>query len=221
MNEKKGKSDQENVEEDNLEANQENQTDKESNVENDENVENSDQNSIISNLEKNLEQLKDEKLRLLADMENLRKRSEKERSDSLKYGSANLAREMLSVGDNLSRALDNFPEDRKDNEHISNLIDGLKMVQKEFFSILEKNGVEKIDALNKKFDHNYHQAMIEIEKDDVEEGTVVEEIQRGYTINERLLRPAMVGVSKFPANKKTVSKKEEAKNEEDAKNDEK
>ena len=156
MNEKKGKSDQENVEEDNLEANQENQTDKESNVENDENVENSDQNSIISNLEKNLEELKDEKLRLLADMENLRKRSEKERSDSLKYGSANLAREMLSVGDNLSRALDNFPEDRKDNEHISNLIDGLKMVQKELTSIFEKHGVKKIESIDKKFDHNVH-----------------------------------------------------------------
>ena len=212
MNEKKGKSDQENVEEDNLEANQENQTDKESNVENDENVENSDQNSIISNLEKNLEQLKDEKLRLLADMENLRKRSEKERSDSLKYGSANLAREMLSVGDNLSRALDNFPEDRKDNEHISNLIDGLKMVQKEFFSILEKNGVEKIDALNKKFDHNYHQAMMEIDSEE-DEGIVIKEIQTGYIMHNRLLRPTMAGISKKVEKTKEASDDTEKKNE--------
>tara|TARA_Y100000741_G_scaffold223253_1_gene170383 strand:- start:117 stop:761 length:645 start_codon:yes stop_codon:yes gene_type:complete len=212
MNEKKGKSDQENVEEDNLEANQENQTDKESNVENDENVENSDQNSIISNLEKNLEELKDEKLRLLADMENLRKRSEKERSDSLKYGSANLAREMLSVGDNLSRALDNFPEDRKDNEHISNLIDGLKMVQKEFFSILEKNGVEKIDALNKKFDHNYHQAMMEIDSEE-DEGIVIKEIQTGYIMHNRLLRPTMAGISKKAEKTKEASDDTEKKNE--------
>tara|TARA_Y100000996_G_scaffold36266_1_gene25324 strand:- start:492 stop:1136 length:645 start_codon:yes stop_codon:yes gene_type:complete len=212
MNEKKGKSDQENVEEDNLEANQENQTDKESNVENDENVENSDQNSIISNLEKNLEELKDEKLRLLADMENLRKRSEKERSDSLKYGSANLAREMLSVGDNLSRALDNFPEDRKDNEHISNLIDGLKMVQKEFFSILEKNGVEKIDALNKKFDHNYHQAMMEIDSEE-DEGIVIKEIQTGYIMHNRLLRPTMAGISKKVEKTKEASDDTEKKNE--------
>ncbi len=212
MNEKKGKSDQENVEEDNLEANQENQTDKESNVENDENVENSDQNSIISNLEKNLEQLKDEKLRLLADMENLRKRSEKERSDSLKYGSASLAREMLSVGDNLSRALDNFPEDRKDNEHISNLIDGLKMVQKEFFSILEKNGVEKIDALNKKFDHNYHQAMMEIDSEE-DEGIVIKEIQTGYIMHNRLLRPTMAGISKKVEKTKEASDDTEKKNE--------
>ena len=212
MNEKKGKSDQENVEEDNLEANQENQTDKESNVENDENVENSDQNSIISNLEKNLEELKDEKLRLLADMENLRKRSEKERSDSLKYGSANLAREMLSVGDNLSRALDNFPEDRKDNEHISNLIDGLKMVQKEFFSILEKNGVEKIDALNKKFDHNYHQAMMEIDSEE-DEGIVIKEIQTGYIMHNRLLRPTMAGISKKVEKTKEVTDDAEKNNE--------
>jgi len=212
MNEKKGKSDQENVEEDNLEANQENQTDKESNVENDENVENSDQNSIISNLEKNLEELKDEKLRLLADMENLRKRSEKERSDSLKYGSANLAREMLSVGDNLSRALDNFPEDRKDNEHISNLIDGLKMVQKEFFSILEKNGVEKIDALNKKFDHNYHQAMMEIDSEE-DEGIVIKEIQTGYIMHNRLLRPTMAGISKKAEKTKEVTDDAEKNNE--------
>ena len=212
MNEKKGKSDQENVEEDNLEANQENQTDKESNVENDENVENSDQNSIISNLEKNLEELKDEKLRLLADMENLRKRSEKERSDSLKYGSANLAREMLSVGDNLSRALDNFPEDRKDNEHISNLIDGLKMVQKEFFSILEKNGVEKIEELNKKFDHNYHQAMMEIDSEE-DEGIVIKEIQTGYIMHNRLLRPTMAGISKKVEKTKEASDDTEKKNE--------
>ena len=136
MNEKKENLDQKNIEQENLDTNHENQNDKEINIENDEKVEENDHTTIISDLEKNLEKLKDEKLRLLADMENLRKRSEKERSDSLKYGSANLAREMLSVGDNLSRALDNFPEDRKDNEHISNLIDGLKMVQKEFFSIL-------------------------------------------------------------------------------------
>ena len=218
MNEKNEKSDQENVDnvkEDNLEANQENQIDKESNVENvenDEKVEENDQNSTISDLEKNLEQLKDEKLRLLADMENLRKRSEKERSDSLKYGSANLAREMLSVGDNLSRALDNIPEDSKDNEHISNLIDGLKMVQKEFFSILEKNGVEKIDALNKKFDHNYHQAMMEIDSEE-QEGIVIKEIQTGYIMHDRLLRPTMAGISKKVEKTKEVSDDTDKKNE--------
>jgi len=215
MNEKKENLDQKNVEQENLDTNHENQNDKKINIENDENdekVEENDHNTTISDLEKNLEKLKDEKLRLLADMENLRKRSEKERSDSLKYGSANLAREMLSVGDNLSRALDNIPEDGKDNEHISNLIDGLKMVQKEFFSILEKNGVEKIDALNKKFDHNYHQAMMEIESEE-QEGIVIKEIQTGYIMHDRLLRPTMAGISKKAEKTKEVTDDAEKNNE--------
>ena len=179
------------------------------------------ENSEKNDLKEELINLKEEKLRLLAEMENLRKRFDKEKSELIKYGTANLIREILSPGDNLERALDAIPKDEKLSSSINNLIDGLKMVQKEFDSILENNGVKKINSLNKKFDHNYHQAMIEIEKDDVEEGTVVEEIQRGYTINERLLRPAMVGVSKFPANKKTLRKKEEEKNKENAKNEEK
>ena len=215
MNEKKENLDQKNVEQENLDTNHENQNDKKINIENDENdekVEENDHNTTISDLEKNLEKLKDEKLRLLADMENLRKRSEKERSDSLKYGSANLAREMLSVGDNLSRALDNIPEDGKDNEHISNLIDGLKMVQKEFFSILEKNGVEKIDALNKKFDHNYHQAMMEIDSEE-QEGIVIKEIQTGYIMHDRLLRPTMAGISKKAEKTKEVTDDAEKNNE--------
>ncbi len=215
MNEKKENLDQKNVEQENLDTNHENQNDKKINIvndENDEKVEENDHNTTISDLEKNLEKLKDEKLRLLADMENLRKRSEKERSDSLKYGSANLAREMLSVGDNLSRALDNIPEDGKDNEHISNLIDGLKMVQKEFFSILEKNGVEKIDALNKKFDHNYHQAMMEIESEE-QEGIVIKEIQTGYIMHDRLLRPTMAGISKKAEKTKEVTDDAEKNNE--------
>ena len=117
------------------------------------------------------------------------------KADSIKYGSVKLARDILSPNDNLTRALENIPKDKKISEPITNLIDGLKMVQKEFNSILAKHGITKIDALNKKFDHNLHQAMLEIETDK-EEGIVVQELQSGYTMHDRLLRPSMVGVSK-------------------------
>ena len=153
----------------------------------------------ISPLEKaqeEIEQLRDEKLRLLAEMENLRKRSERERGDSVRYGCINLARDILSPDDNLTRALDAIPQEETNSDTINNLVDGLKMVQKEFSTVLEKYGVKKIDALNKKFDHNFHQAMVEIENNEVEHGTVVQEMQSGYTMHNRLLRPSMVGVSK-------------------------
>jgi len=164
--------------------------------------------------------LKEEKLRLLAEMENLRKRFGKEKIELIKYGSINLIREILSPGDNLERALIAIPTDEKLSQSISNLIDGLKMVQREFTTILEKNGVKKIDSLNKKFDHNYHQAIMEIEKKDVEAGKVVQEIQSGYMMHDRLLRPAMVGVSKKPITGKTKKTKEKTDNKDEIKNKE-
>ena len=160
----------------------------------------------VEKLSEELEKLKEEKLRLLAEMENLRKRSEKEKLDSIRYGSINLARDILSPGDNLSRALEAIPEDEKTSEKFKNLIDGLNMVQKEFSTILGKHGVNKIEAINTKFDHNLHQAMVELEDDTVDEGTVVQEMQSGYTMHDRLLRPSMVAVSKKPT-KKDNSKK--------------
>ena len=160
----------------------------------------------VEKLSEELEKLKEEKLRLLAEMENLRKRSEKEKLDSIRYGSINLARDILSPGDNLTRALEAIPEDEKTSEKFKNLIDGLNMVQKEFSTILGKHGVNKIEAINTKFDHNLHQAMVELEDDEVDEGTVVQEMQSGYTMHDRLLRPSMVAVSKKPA-KKDNSKK--------------
>ena len=164
--------------------------------------------SIEETLRQEIVQLKDEKLRLLAEMENLRKRSDRDRIDSIKYGSINLARDILSPDDNLTRALDIIPEEEKKSDTIANLIDGLKMVQKEFANILEKHGVKKINALNQKFDHNLHQAMIEINNEKIEEGLVIQEMQSGYTMHDRLLRPSMVGVSKKP----TKDMKDEKKN---------
>ena len=164
--------------------------------------------------------LKEEKLRLLAEMENLRKRFEKEKIDLIKFSSINLVREILSPGDNLERALAAIPKDEKLPQSVKNLVEGLKMVQKEFSTILEKNGVRKIDSLNKKFDHNYHQAMMEIEKEDVAEGTVVQEIQPGYIMHDRLLRPAMVGVSKKSSTEKLKKSKEKTDNKENIKSKE-
>ena len=158
---------------------------------------NSKEDEIIEeNLQEQIEQLRDEKLRLLAEMDNLRKRTDRERSDSVRYGSINLARDMLSPEDNLTRALEAIPEEEKSSDTINNLIDGLKMVQKEFATILKRHGVRKIEALNNKFDHNLHQAMVEVENDEVEPGIVVQEMQSGYIMHDRLLRPSMVGVSK-------------------------
>ena len=149
-------------------------------------------------LKEEIKTLKEEKIRVLAEMENLRKRFEREKIDSIKYGSVNFARDVLSPGDNLERALSVINEEEEQSQSIKNLIEGLLMVKKELSTALEKNGITKIDSLDKKFDPNLHQAMMEIENDDLDEGVVVQEIQTGYMMHDRLLRPAMVAVSKKP-----------------------
>ena len=159
-------------------------------------------NKKIEELEEELAKAKEEKLRVLAEMENLRKRAEKENTNSIKFGSANLARAILSPCDNLIRALESLKIDEKKDKKTLGLVNGIKMVHQEILSLLEKNGVKKIEALNKKFDHNLHQAMTEIESEDTESGIVIKEFQTGYTMYDRLLRPSMVGVSKKKENKK-------------------
>ena len=186
--------------------NEEDNNDSQENTDTEETSE--DENTEEDSLEKEIETLKEEKIRLLAEMENLRKRFEREKVETIKFGSINLARDILLPGDNLERALDALPEDENHPESIKNLIDGLKMVLKEYKNTLEKHGVKKIETLNQKFDHNFHQAMMEVENNDVEEGTVVQEVQSGYTMHDRLLRAAMVGVSKKPV-AKTEGPKEE------------
>ena len=163
-----------------------------------------DANDINTKSNEEIEILREEKLRLLAEMENLRKRSQKDKIDSIKYGNLNFAKDILALGDNLTRALDAISSGEKKSESFNQLIDGLKIVQKEFMTILKKHGVKKIESINKKFDHNYHQAMLEIETDEFNEGFVVKEMQGGFTMHERLLRPSMVGVSKKPENKKKI-----------------
>ena len=178
---------EENVEETNSENNEEDTESEEDTKETEEDI-----------LRAEIETLKEEKIRVLAEMENLRKRFEREKIDSIKYGSVNFARDVLSPGDNLERALSVINEEEEQSQSIKNLIKGLLMVKKELSTALKKHGITKIDSLNKKFDPNLHQAMMEIENNDLDEGVVVQEIQTGYMMHDRLLRPAMVGVSKKP-----------------------
>ena len=160
-------------------------------------------------LQEEIRTLKEDKIRVLAEMENLRKRFDREKIDSIKYGSVNFARDILSPGDNLERALSAINQEEDHPQSIKNLIEGLKMVQKEFSSALEKNGISKINSMNEKFDPNLHQAMMEVERDDLDEGIVVQEIQTGYMMHDRLLRPAMVGVSKKPKQNNTSDSEDE------------
>ena len=165
---------------------------------NEEPVEEETQETKEDILREEIKTLKEEKIRVLAEMENLRKRFDREKIDSIKYGSVNFARDILSPGDNLERALSAINQEEEHPQSIKNLIEGLLMVKKELSTALEKNGITKIESLDKKFDPNLHQAMMEIENNDLEEGIVVQEIQTGYMMHDRLLRPAMVGVSKKP-----------------------
>ena len=184
----------ENTDDNNEEIQQENNL--KNNKENEEPEEKDKKETEEDNLKEEIRSLKEEKIRVLAEMENLRKRFDREKIDSIKYGSVNFARDILSPGDNLERALSAINEEEERPQSIKNLIEGLLMVKKELETALEKNGITKIVSLNKKFDPNLHQAMMEIENNELEEGTVVQEIQTGYMMHDRLLRPAMVGVSK-------------------------
>ena len=141
--------------------------------------------------------LKDQLLRTVAESENVRRRTGREKADSLKYAITNFARSVLSVADNLSRALESVtPEARATSEDLENLCVGIEMTWKELDNVYEKFEITPIDALGNRFDHNLHQAMFEIDDPHQPAGVVVQQIQKGYMIHDRLLRPAMVGVSK-------------------------
>ena len=192
----------ENLEESNSTKNDETQVEADS-------TEEENEESEEERLQEEVRTLKEDKIRVLAEMENLRKRFDREKIDSIKYGSVNFARDILSPGDNLERALSAINQEEDHPQSIKNLIEGLKMVQKEFSSALEKNGISKINSMNEKFDPNLHQAMMEVERDDLDEGIVVQEIQTGYMMHDRLLRPAMVGVSKKPKQNNTSDSEDE------------
>ncbi|MCZ6859569.1 MAG: nucleotide exchange factor GrpE [Alphaproteobacteria bacterium] len=161
----------------------------------------------IVELETQLAEMKDQFLRARAETENVRRRGEKSREDALNYGSANFARDILSVSDNLRRALDALSaEALEKDEALKSLATGVELTEKELQAALERHGVTKIDAEGQKFDHNLHQAMMEIPGTEHPPGTVVQVLQVGYVIKDRLLRPAMVGIAKGDANNKPDDK---------------
>jgi len=141
--------------------------------------------------------MRDRLLRTMADMENLRKRTEREKSDTARYAISSFARDVLTVGDNLRRTVEHVPPDAAAQDPaLKSFLDGVELTERELLNVLERHGVTRIDPLGARFDPNFHQAMYEVEKNDVPEGTVVDVMQGGYTIGERCLRPALVAVAK-------------------------
>ena len=153
---------------------------------------------LIEKLNEEITGLKDQRLRAIAELENFRKRAEKDHSDALKYGVSNFAKEIITIRDNIERAQSSISDEAKNNETIKSVIEGIDLIAQSVVATFEKIGIKKIESLNEKFDHNLHQAMMEIENDELEPGTIVQELIPGYTLHDRLLRPAMVGVSKKP-----------------------
>ena len=151
----------------------------------------------VSELEQKVLDLKDQLMRTLADGENLRKRTLKDIENSKKYSHISFVKDLITSVDNFQRALKAVPEDKSSlPEPIQNLIIGLQIVEKEICSTLEKHNVKLIDPLGEKFDYNFHQAMFEVPTNEEEPGKVVEVSQKGYVLHDRLVRPAMVGISK-------------------------
>lgn len=148
-------------------------------------------------LEEEVGKLKDQLLRTLADLENYRKRSEREREEMAKFAISGFARELLSVSDNLRRAIESVPEEHTDPEKLlKSLLEGVSITENELLAAFKKHHIEKIEPLDQPFDHQFHQAMFEVEDTDKPAGTIVHVLQPGYKLHGRLLRPAMVGVAK-------------------------
>jgi molecular chaperone GrpE len=152
--------------------------------------------ALVAEKEEAASAAKDQALRTLAEMENLRKRTEREMQDTSKYAITGFARDLVSVLENLQRATQSISDEQKANDPtLANLAIGVEMTQKELLSAFEKHGIRRIDPLGEKFDHNFHQAVAQIPSPDAPEGTIVQVLQAGYVIHDRLLRPAMVGVA--------------------------
>ena len=166
--------------------------------------------------EEKITELEDKVARTFAEMENQRRRFEKEKEDAFEYGGYSFAKEALNLIDNLDRSKHVLENDEKlkETDALKKTIEHLDIIKKDLISIFEKNNIKPIDCLNKKLDPNFHQAMIEIDDDTKEPGTIIQEIQKGFTIKDRLLRPSLVGVSKKVAKKeeKTDEKQENSEN---------
>tara|TARA_B110001452_G_scaffold19870_1_gene16020 strand:- start:372 stop:989 length:618 start_codon:yes stop_codon:yes gene_type:complete len=155
------------------------------------------------NVEQNILDLEDKLVRSFAEMENQRRRFEKEKDEAYEYGGFAFAKEALSLLDNLERSKQTLENDDslKNSEALKKILEHLDVIKKDLISIFSKNNIKPIDCLNQKLDPNFHQAMVEMEDDKKEPGTIIQEIQTGFTIKDRLLRPSLVGVSKKVENK--------------------
>jgi molecular chaperone GrpE len=153
----------------------------------------------IAALEAELAEQKDRLLRALAEAENTRRRAQREREDATKYAITGFAKDLLSSADNLRRALDSLPEAEITDERTRGLLAGVAATERDLLAVFERHGLRRIDPKGERFDHNFHQAIFEAERRDQPTGTIVEVLQPGYVLHDRLLRPAMVGVSKQPA----------------------
>ena len=162
-------------------------------------------------LEEKIAELEDKLARTFAEMENQRRRFEKEKEDAFEYGGFSFAKEALNLIDNLDRSKHVLESDDelKETVALKKTIEHLEIIKKDLISIFEKNNIKPIDCLNKKLDPNFHQAMMEIEDDAKEAGTIVQEIQKGFTIKDRLLRPSLVGVSKKSPKKEDKTEQNE------------
>ena len=140
--------------------------------------------------------LKDRLLRAAAETENTRRRLERDKQDATAYAMTGFARDLLGVADNLRRALEHLPETARENEAVKQVVTGVEMTEKELTNVLTRHGVTRIEALGQRLDPNRHQAMLEVEHDEAEPGTIVQELQAGYIIKDRLLRPSLVSVAK-------------------------
>ncbi len=165
-------------------------------------------------IEEKLKESEEKLLRSLAEIENQRRRFEKEIKDAFEFGSFNFAKESLAILDNLQRAKEAIKNDEKlkDNEDLDKFLGNINIIEKDLISIFEKNRIKKVNVKNRKFDPNFHQAMSEIEDDKTEPGTILQELQAGYMLADRLLRPSLVSVSKKISHKDEKNKdKKEAK----------
>jgi len=165
--------------------------------------------------EEKIIELEDKVARTFAEMENQRRRFEKEKEDAFEYGGYSFAKEALNLIDNLERSKHVLESDDKlkETEALEKTLEHLDIIKKDLISIFEKNNIKPIDSLNKKLDPNFHQAMMEIEDDTKEPGTIIQEIQKGFTIKDRLLRPSLVGVSKKVTIKDEKTKENQEKTE--------
>ncbi len=164
--------------------------------------------------------LKDKVARTFAEMENQRRRFEKEKDEAFEYGGFSFARETLNLLDNLERSKQTLESDEtiKDKDTLKKLIEHINIINKDMISIFKKNNIEPIKAINEKLDPNLHQAMMEIEDDTKEQGTIVQEIQKGFMMKDRLLRPSLVAVSKKKVEEKQNNQKDKEIEEKEAKN---